>query len=225
MGIPTVNGAVVYHDGYTANPLVFCGCLGLLPRGSHVTGAQDGDLIVVLGGRTGRDGLRGATFSSMEMDTSTSTAAGSAVQIGHPIHEKQVLEVILQLRDAHLYHAITDCGAGGLSSAVGEMAIGLGALVQLETVPLKYPGLRPWEIWLSEAQERMVLAVKPSDWEELQEICTGQDVEAANIGMFHATGRLKLSLCRSFCRRSLDRISPRGYPTASSGSYLALAKC
>ncbi len=193
MGIPTVNGAVLFHSGYVANPLVFCGCLGLLPRGSHVTGAQDGDLIVVIGGRTGRDGLRGATFSSMEMDTNTSTTAGSAVQIGHPIHEKQVQEVILKLRDAQLYHAITDCGAGGLSSSIGEMAAGLGGHVQLETVPLKYPGLRPWEIWLSEAQERMVLAVHPSNWERLQEICVGQDVEVARVGLFQATGRLKLT--------------------------------
>ncbi|MEP7290547.1 MAG: AIR synthase related protein, partial [Chloroflexota bacterium] len=198
MGIPTVNGAVLYHEGYTANPLVFCGCLGILPHGSHVTGAQDGDLIVVIGGRTGRDGLRGATFSSMEMDTTTGTSAGSAVQIGHPIQEKQVQEVILRLRDAKLYHAITDCGAGGLSSAVGEMAAGLGAQVRLEEVPLKYPGLRPWEIWLSEAQERMVLAVTPGDWAELQAICAGQDVEAANIGTFEATGQLRLSYHEHF---------------------------
>lgn len=192
MGIPTVNGAVLYHAGYTANPLVFCGCLGLLPRGSHVTGAHDGDLIVVIGGRTGRDGLRGATFSSMEMDTQTTLIAGSAVQIGHPIHEKQVQEVVLRLRDAGLYHAITDCGAGGLSSAVGEMAAGLGARVQLENVPLKYPGLRPWEIWLSEAQERMVLAVAPQDWDAVAAVCAGQDVEAANIGTFEETGTLLL---------------------------------
>ncbi|MEO8393675.1 MAG: phosphoribosylformylglycinamidine synthase subunit PurL, partial [Chloroflexota bacterium] len=198
MGIPTVNGAVLYHPGYTANPLVFCGCLGLLPRGAHMTGVKDGDLIVVIGGRTGRDGLRGATFSSMEMDTSTSTSAGSVVQIGHPIHEKQVQEVVLKLRDARLYHAITDCGAGGLSSAVGEMAAGVGARVQLETVPLKYPGLRPWEIWLSEAQERMVLAVKPSDWGQLQVICAGQDVEAVQIGIFEATGRLSLAYGEHF---------------------------
>ncbi len=192
MGIPTVNGAILYHPGYTANPLVFCGCLGLLPHGSHPTGAQPGDLIVVIGGRTGRDGLRGATFSSMEMDVTTSEVAGSAVQIGHPIHEKQVQEVILRLRDERLYHAITDCGAGGLSSAVGETAKGLGARVYLENVPLKYPGLRPWEIWLSEAQERMVLAVPPDAWTRVQAICAGQDVEAACIGEFHATGRLLL---------------------------------
>ncbi|MFN8450033.1 MAG: phosphoribosylformylglycinamidine synthase subunit PurL [Anaerolineae bacterium] len=198
MGIPTVNGAVLYHPGFTANPLVFCGCLGLLPRGAHVTGAQDGDLIVVIGGRTGRDGLRGATFSSMEMDTSTGGIAGSAVQIGNPIHEKQVQEAVLKLRDERLYHAITDCGAGGLSSAVGEMAAGLGASVRLEAVPLKYPGLRPWEIWLSEAQERMVLAVSREDWRRVQEICAGQDVEAAEIGDFEATERLRLTYEQHF---------------------------
>jgi phosphoribosylformylglycinamidine synthase len=192
MGIPTVNGAILYHAGYTANPLVFCGCLGLLPRGSHPSAPESGDLIVVVGGRTGRDGLRGATFSSMEMDQKTGEIAGSAVQIGHPIHEKQVLEVLLRARDERLYHAVTDCGAGGLSSAVGEMGRRLGARVRLEAVPLKYPGLRPWEIWLSEAQERMVLAVPPEHWPRLEQICAGQEVEAVCIGEFEATGRLRL---------------------------------
>jgi len=192
MGIPTVNGAVLYHPGYTANPLVFCGCLGLLPHNSHPTTPQPGDLIVVIGGRTGRDGLRGATFSSMEMDQTTGQIAGSAVQIGHPINEKQTQEVVLRARNEKLYTAITDCGAGGLSSAVGEMAEGLGAEVQLQTVPLKYPGLRPWEIWLSEAQERMVFAVPPANWPRMQEICAGQDVEVICIGTFEDTGRLKL---------------------------------
>jgi phosphoribosylformylglycinamidine (FGAM) synthase PurS component/hydrogenase maturation factor len=192
MGIPTVNGAIVYHPGYTSNPLVFCGCLGILPRDSHPNQIQVGDLIVVIGGRTGRDGLRGATFSSMEMDQSTGQIAGSAVQIGHPIHEKQVQEVILRARDERLYHAITDCGAGGLSSAVGEMAGQIGARVQFADVPLKYPGLRPWEIWLSEAQERMVLALPPEHWTRFQQICDGQDVEAVSIGTFEATGRLRL---------------------------------
>lgn len=192
MGIPTVNGAIFYQQGYTSNPLVFCGCLGLLPRDSHPVGAQAGDLVVVLGGRTGRDGLRGATFSSMEMDEATSGIAGSAVQIGHPINEKQCLEVVLKARDEKLYSAITDCGAGGLSSAVGEMASELGATVQLERVLLKYPGLRPWEIWLSEAQERMVLAVPPANWDRFSEICAGHDIEAVAIGEFTGDGRLHL---------------------------------
>ncbi|MCS7221019.1 MAG: phosphoribosylformylglycinamidine synthase subunit PurL [Anaerolineae bacterium] len=192
MGIPTVNGAILYDPGYTANPLVFCGCLGILPRGAHRRAPQAGDLVVVIGGRTGRDGLRGATFSSMEMTHETGQVAGSAVQIGHPIHEKQVLEAVLIARDEGLYTAITDCGAGGLSSAVGEMGAELGAEVHLERVPLKYAGLRPWEIWLSEAQERMVLAVPPAHWPRLQQICASLDVEATVIGAFTGDGRLTL---------------------------------
>ena len=192
MGIPTVNGAICYDPGYTANPLVYCGCLGILPHGAHPTGAQPGDLIVAIGGRTGRDGLRGATFSSMEMDVETSAVAGTAVQIGNPIMEKQVQEVILRARDEKLYSAITDCGAGGFSSAVGEMGEHVGARVQLQDVKLKYPGLRPWEIWLSEAQERMVLAVPLANLPRLQAICAGQDVEATILGSFDPTGRIEI---------------------------------
>ena len=190
MGIPTVNGAILYHPGYTSNPLVFCGCLGVLPRGSHPTSPRPGDLVVSLGGRTGRDGLRGATFSSMEMTHETGQVAGSAVQIGHPIQEKQVLEVQLLARDEVLYTAITDCGAGGLSSAVGEMGEKLGADVQLQDVPLKYAGLQPWEIWLSEAQERMVMAVPPENWPRLQQLCARHDVEATALGTFSDDGLL-----------------------------------
>ena len=192
MGIPTVNGAFCYHSGYTANPLVFCGCLGIVPVGAHPRTPRVGDLVVSLGGRTGRDGLRGATFSSMEMGVETAEIAGSSVQIGHPIHEKQALEAVMQARDERLYTAITDCGAGGLSSAVGEMAAELGAVVHLERVPLKYPNLEPWEIWLSEAQERMVLAVPPANWPRLQAICDGLDVEATALGEFSGDGRVKL---------------------------------
>ncbi len=192
MGIPTVNGSIHYHPGYTANPLVYCGCLGILPHGAHVTAVQPGDLVVAIGGRTGRDGLRGATFSSMEMDTATSEIAGTAVQIGNPIMEKQVQEVILRARDEKLYSAITDCGAGGFSSAVGEMGKETGAAIQLQAITLKYPGLRPWEMWLSEAQERMVLAVPPAHLPRLQAICAGQDVEAIVLGTFTGDGRLTI---------------------------------
>ncbi|MDJ0664193.1 MAG: phosphoribosylformylglycinamidine synthase subunit PurL [Acidimicrobiia bacterium] len=192
MGIPTVSGGVYYDPGYTANPLVFCGCLGALPTGSHPTAVQPGDRIVVLGGKTGRDGLRGATFSSMESDHTTSDVSGSAVQIGHPIHEKQTLEVIIQARDEGLYNAITDCGAGGLSSSVGEMAEELGATVQLERVPLKYPGLSPWEIWLSEAQERMVIAVPPANASRVEEIAEALDVEMTDLGEFTGDGMLRV---------------------------------
>ena len=153
MGIPTVNGAIYYDPGYTANPLVFCGCVGLAPRNSHPRDVQPGDYIIVLGGKTGRDGLRGATFSSMTMDAQTGEVSGASVQIGAPIVEKGLVDVLMEARDQQLYHAITDCGAGGLSSAVGEMASDCGGEVQLADVPLKYPGLEPWEIWLSEAQD------------------------------------------------------------------------
>jgi phosphoribosylformylglycinamidine synthase II len=193
MGIPTVNGAILFEEGYTANPLVFVGCIGILPSGAHPTEPRPGDRVVVLGGRTGRDGLRGATFSSMEMDHSTGDIAGTAVQIGHPIHEKQAQEVVCAARDERLYHAITDCGAGGLSSSVGEMAEKLGADVYLERIPLKYPGLQPWEIWLSEAQERMVMAVPESNLKRLIEICDIHETEASIIGEFRDDGILRVT--------------------------------
>lgn len=193
MGIPTVNGAVLYHPGYTYNPLVFCGCLGILPHGSHPSNVQKGDLIVSLGGRTGRDGIHGATFSSGEMSLEINTQAGAAVQIGAPITEKKVTDVIIQARDRGLYNAITDCGAGGFSSAVGEMGEKIGARVELTKAPLKYQGLAPWEIWLSEAQERMVLAVPPAHLDELLEICAIEEVEASILGTFTGDRRLVLT--------------------------------
>ncbi len=190
MGIPTVNGSVLYHPGFLYNPLVFCGCLGILPHGSHPRAVQPGDRIVVLGGRTGRDGIHGATFSSGEMSSEINARAGAAVQIGAPITEKKVTDVIIQARDHQLYHAITDCGAGGFSSAVGEMGEGTGARVELAHAPLKYQGLAPWEIWLSEAQERMVLAVPSDKLTELLEICEVEEVEASVIGEFTNDGCL-----------------------------------
>ncbi len=192
MGIPTVGGAILFDAGYEANPLVFCGCLGLAPVGAHTCSPQRGDRVVVIGGRTGRDGLRGATFSSAELTHTTAEESGSAVQIGNPITEKKALEAIMQARDERLYTAITDCGAGGLSSAVGEMGRELGVRVHLERVPLKYAGLAPWEIWLSEAQERMVLAVPPAQLDRLVSICDSLDVEATDIGEFTGTGRLQV---------------------------------
>ncbi len=184
LGLPTVNGSVLYDEGYLGNPLVFCGCAGLLPRNSHPTSPQVGDQVVVLGGRTGRDGLHGATFSSAELTHDTSEIAGSAVQIGDPITEKGLIELIEAARDEQLYTAITDCGAGGLSSAVGEMGEELGVDVELTKVALKYPGLVPWEIWLSEAQERMVLAVPPDKLARLQALADLWDVELSVLGSF-----------------------------------------
>jgi phosphoribosylformylglycinamidine synthase len=190
LGIPTVNGAVLYDRGYIQNPLVYCGTLGLAPRGRHPRNVQPGDAVLVLGGRTGRDGIHGATFSSIELTHTTAAEVGSAVQIGDPITEKKLIDVILQARDAGLYSAITDCGAGGLSSAVGEMGAECGAEVELASVPLKYAGLQPWEIWLSEAQERMVLAAPQTSLDALLALCAAEDVEATVIGRFTNTGRL-----------------------------------
>ncbi|MDX9826896.1 MAG: phosphoribosylformylglycinamidine synthase subunit PurS [Spirochaetia bacterium] len=190
MGIPTLNGSIHYHEKYAANPLVYCGCAGIAPRGAFFSEPRVGDRILVLGGRTGRDGIRGATFSSMTMDGSTLETAGASVQIGAPLVEKKLSELILAARDARLYSGITDCGAGGLSSAVGEMASELGADVELSEVRLKYPGLAPWEIWLSEAQERMVLAVPPGNLAALAELCDANDVEYCDLGFFTGSGRL-----------------------------------
>ncbi|MFQ3663778.1 MAG: phosphoribosylformylglycinamidine synthase subunit PurL [Chloroflexaceae bacterium] len=193
LGIPTVNGAVLFDPGYTANPLVYCGTVGIAPRGFHPRNVSPGDAIVLLGGRTGRDGIHGATFSSIELTHQTAVTVGSAVQIGDPITEKKLLDVLLQARDARLYSAITDCGAGGLSSAVGEMGAACGASVELTRVPRKYAGLQPWEVWLSEAQERMVLAVPPANLEAFLELCSSEDVEASVIGEFTDDGHLRVT--------------------------------
>lgn len=190
MGIPTVNGGIHYHEHYTSNPLVYCGCAGIAPKGSHPSAQKIGDRIFVIGGKTGRDGIRGATFSSMTMNNSTFEHAGSSVQIGAPLVEKKVTEIILAARDKKLYSAITDCGAGGLSSAVGEMTSDLGGEIEIAKVPLKYAGLAPWEIWLSEAQERMVLAIPAENTTEFIELCESNDVEYCDIGYFSGTGRL-----------------------------------
>jgi phosphoribosylformylglycinamidine synthase len=190
IGIPTVNGAILYDEGYTANPLVFCGCVGIAPKGKHRKNPQVGDRVIVLGGRTGRDGLRGATFSSMTMDAQTGEVSCASVQIGDPITEKGLIDVIVRALGLGLYNDITDCGAGGLSSAVGEMALTIGCDVELIRVRLKYPGLAPWEIWLSEAQERMVLAVSPENISTLQTLCDTFDTELTDIGTFTGDGRL-----------------------------------
>ncbi|MDE0290554.1 MAG: phosphoribosylformylglycinamidine synthase subunit PurL [bacterium] len=190
LGLPTVNGAVIYDEGYIANPLVYCGALGWPPGGSHPTDPGAGDRIVAIGGRTGRDGIHGATFSSAGMDETTAEQAGTAVQIGDPITQKGCIEVVEQARDRRLYNAITDCGAGGFSSAVGEMGEHLGAEVDLAGAPLKYEGLEPWEIWLSEAQERMVMAVPPDLLGPMRELCEHNDVEMTELGSFTATGHL-----------------------------------
>ncbi|MCC6494094.1 MAG: phosphoribosylformylglycinamidine synthase subunit PurL [Pirellulales bacterium] len=192
MGIPTVNGAVYFDRRYLGNPLVYCGNVGLIPRDKSFKEPQPRDLIVSVGGRTGRDGIHGATFSSAELTHESESISGGAVQIGNAIEEKKVLDVLLAARDRGLFTAVTDCGAGGFSSAVGEMGEKIGAEVHLERAPVKYEGLSYTEIWISEAQERMVLSVPEATWPELERLCASEGVEATVLGRFEPTGRLTL---------------------------------
>ncbi len=192
MGLPTVNGAVYFDPRYLGNPLVYCGNVGMIPVDKCEKQLSPGDLIVAVGGKTGRDGIHGATFSSAELTEDSEMLSGGAVQIGNAITEKMVLDVILEARDRGLYSSITDCGAGGFSSAVGEMGEHTGAEVWLDKAPLKYAGLSYAEIWISEAQERMVLAVPPANWEAFETLCQSEGVEAVVIGKFTETQRLVL---------------------------------
>ena len=196
MGIPTVNGAVWFDPRYVGNPLVYCGVIGVMPRTMVKGETRRGDRIVAIGGRTGRDGIHGATFSSAEVEHGHSTEFSHAVQIGNAITEKKMLDAMLAARDqadGPLYSGTTDCGAGGFSSAIGEMGKDVGATVHLERAPVKYDGLSPTEIWISEAQERMVLSVPPAKVERLRAICAAHGVELCDLGEFgSADGTIRL---------------------------------
>jgi phosphoribosylformylglycinamidine synthase II len=191
-GIPTVNGCIVFDERYLGKPLVYCGTGGIMPsmingKPSHLKEINNGDLIVMTGGRTGKDGIHGATFSSLVLDEDSPV---TAVQIGDPITQKKMVDFLLEARDRGLYNSITDDGAGGLSSSVGEMAqLCGGCLIELDKCPLKYPGLDPWEILLSESQERMTLAVSPLMITEFLSLARTRDVEATVIGTFTDSGK------------------------------------
>ena len=193
LGIPTLNGAILFDERYLGNPIVLCGTVGLMPKTAAQMGQQHpGDLVVVVGGKTGRDGIHGVTFASALLTGESEEVSASSVQIGDPITEKKMIDVLLAARDKGLYRRITDCGGGGLSSAVGEMAEETGVRVDLEKVPLKYSGLAYREIWLSESQERMLLAVPPDCAEELIALFNSEDVEATVIGEFTDDKKLRL---------------------------------
>jgi phosphoribosylformylglycinamidine synthase len=198
-GIPTISGFIKFNDRYCGKPLVFAGTIGLIPRKinlpasggwkfSHIKKARAGDYIVMMGGRVGLDGIHGATFSSVVMD---SNSPATAVQIGDPITQKKLSDVLVkEARDMNLYTSITDNGAGGLSCSVAEMAKECGgAKVFLEKVPIKYPGLRPWEIWISESQERMTLSVPKNKWRTFHQLLESRGVEATVIGEFTNSGK------------------------------------
>ena len=195
-GIPTVNGGLVFDERYLGKPLVFCGTIGLMPatirgRPSHEKHARPGDRIVMVGGRVGKDGIHGATFSSEALH---SGSPATAVQIGDPITQRKMYDFLMRARDRGLYNSITDNGAGGLSSSVGEMAEESGGCaMDLARVPLKYDGLLPWEILLSEAQERMTVAVPPEQLETFLELAREMDVEATDLGQFTDSGLLRVT--------------------------------
>ncbi|HSW48481.1 MAG TPA: AIR synthase-related protein [Candidatus Saccharimonadales bacterium] len=192
-GIPTPQGFIYFDERFRGKPLVFAGTVGLIPRKikgklSHIKKANPGDLIVMIGGRVGKDGIHGATFSSEAIDSGSPAAA---VQIGDPITQKKLSDALIkEARDQLLYNSITDDGAGGLSCSVAEMAKESGGCkVNLEKVPLKYPGLEPWEIWISESQERMTLAIPEKNWKKFSELMERRGVESTIIGEFTKTGR------------------------------------
>ncbi len=197
MGIPTVNGAIHFDESYTGNVTVYCGCIGLLPLKKFKKNAKTGDVLLLTGGKTGRDGIHGVTFASAELTEKSEEISRPAVQIADPIEEEKLKRAIIEVRDRELASAITDLGGGGLSSAVGETAekFGCGATVALEKVPLKYQGLAPWEIYISESQERMLLIVTPEKLEKVLEIFEKEDVEATAVGKLTRETRLQLSYC------------------------------
>jgi phosphoribosylformylglycinamidine synthase len=191
-GIPTVNGSIVFDERYLGKPLVYCGTIGTMPvtvagRLSHEKQALPGDCIVMSGGRIGADGIHGATFSSEELHEGS---PATAVQIGDPITQRKMYDFLMRARDRGLYNAITDNGAGGLSSSVGEMAEDSGGFdMDLAKAPLKYDGLRPWEILISEAQERMTMAVPPAKIDEFLVLSAEMDVESTVLGHFTDSGK------------------------------------
>ena len=194
MGIPTVNGAIYFDESYVGNVVVYCGCVGILPMSKFVRDTKLGDLAVLAGGRTGRDGIHGVTFASAELTEESEEVSRSAVQIANPIEEEKIKRAIIEIRNQELGSAITDLGGGGLSCAVGEMAhrSNCGVHVELEKVLLKYPGIAPWEIHVSESQERMLLSVSEKNLEKVLAIFKSEDVEATPVGRFTEDHTLKV---------------------------------
>lgn len=193
MGIPTISGALQFDDSYIYNPLVFCGTAGVIPIKDIEKEVKPDQVIISVGGRTGRDGLKGATFSSAALDSTSHEEDQQAVQIGNPIEEKKAADFVLAARDKGLIEFVTDCGAGGYSSACGEMLETCGGTINLDNVKLKAEGLVSWEIFISESQERMVLAVKRESLPELQELADLYETELTELGSSDGSGILKVT--------------------------------
>lgn len=191
MGIPTSNGSVHFHEDFVAKPTVLVGAYGITPeKYAQKREPYVGDRVVVIGGRTGRDGIHGATISSSGRTEQSAKADKEHVQIGNPIEEKKIADAILEARDKDLIRTLTDCGAAGFSSAIGEIAENVGVNVDISKAPLKYEGLSPWEIWVSESQERMILAIAPNNMEEFLKVCERHNVEATDLGVFDGNNKL-----------------------------------
>ncbi|UCC58913.1 MAG: phosphoribosylformylglycinamidine synthase subunit PurL [Candidatus Bathyarchaeum sp.] len=194
MGIPTVNGAIHFDESYVGNVVVYCGCIGILPKNKFVKDTKPGDIALLVGGETGRDGIHGVTFASAELTKESEEISRPAVQIANPIEEEKVKRAINKLRDEGLGSAITDIGGGGISCGTGEMAdrSNCGIHVNLEKIPLKYQGLAPWEIYVSESQERMLLSVPEKNLQKTLEIFESENVKATPIGKFTDDGILRV---------------------------------
>jgi phosphoribosylformylglycinamidine synthase II len=194
IGIPTVNGATVFHEDYTGNVVVYCGCIGIIPKDQYIRNVKPGDLVVLVGGRTGRDGIHGVTFASAELTEESEDVSRPAVQIANPIEEEKIKRAIKQISDLKLGSGITDIGGGGLSCGVCETAerYGLGVEAHLDKIPLKATDMAPWEIWISESQERMLLAVPHENLEKVLQIFQDEQVETTVLGSYNASGVAKL---------------------------------
>ncbi len=195
-GIPTINGALVFDDRFLGKPLIFCGTAGFMPRmigerRCEVKEIRPGDFICMVGGRIGKDGIHGATFSSLPLSDSSPV---TAVQLGDPITQKRTADFLLEARDLGLYRAITDNGAGGLSSSVGELALlSGGAKMDVSLAKIKYPGLKPYELVVSESQERMTVAVPPEKAALFMSLAERRGVEVSQLGTFTQTGQFEIS--------------------------------
>ncbi|MEZ0390248.1 MAG: AIR synthase-related protein, partial [Verrucomicrobium sp.] len=206
MGIPTTSGAIQFDDTYIYNPLVFCGTMGVIPIKDIAKEVKPGHILVAAGGRTGRDGLKGATFSSVSLTTASHEEDQTAVQIGNPIEEKKAADFILAAREKGLIQFVTDCGAGGFSSAAGEMLSETGGEVWLENAPLKAPDLESWQVFISESQERMVIAIEEKDLPEMQRLADIYETEICVLAKSDGTGILKVKhhgemVCELDCRK------------------------
>ncbi|MBM3291586.1 phosphoribosylformylglycinamidine synthase subunit PurL [Candidatus Bathyarchaeota archaeon] len=195
IGIPTVNGATVFDDDYTGNVVVYAGCVGLLKKDEYVKNVKSGDYVVLAGGRTGLDGIHGVTFASAELTKESEAISRPAVQVGNPIEEEKLKRAIKQISEEHLGSGITDIGGGGISCGICETAdkYDLGVSVDLDKIPLKAAKMAPWEIWISESQERMLLAVPPKNLEKVIKIFKDEQTEATAIGKYDQTGLAKLN--------------------------------